>query len=177
MLNESLGNTESRRIRGDMRVTGTTLVESHVRTSQSEQGETGRGKTGERTSDSMSVVSNDQDIASRAPRKRSGIELLTVKDFSAFFAEQDELHVLHEELLDKLGSERFIENYRKCLKEYVLRLREEAQTPLERDTVEIIESHQNRRSMAIQILHCFDKKRMAPESSLKTLDSGQFRGN
>jgi hypothetical protein len=102
--------------------------------------------------DYTSVISNDEDIASKAPRSRTLPELLAVKLFGAYFAELDDLRDLHNDLLEKLGTGRFVDNYRKILKIYVLKLKEEAQTALEKDAVKVIEDRKNRRFIALEIM-------------------------
>jgi hypothetical protein len=104
------------------------------------------------TEDYMSLASNDEDIASQTTRRRTEQEILAVKLFSIFFAESEELSRLHKNALEKLGPSRFLENYRRILKAYVLKLRVEARTALEKDTVKVIESRGNRRSIAKQIM-------------------------
>ncbi|KAI8623942.1 hypothetical protein F5Y19DRAFT_481082 [Xylariaceae sp. FL1651] len=119
------------------------------------------------TDDYMSVSSNDEDIASQAARQRTEQEILAVKLFSLFFAESVELSDLHENALGKLGPSRFRENYRRILKSYVLKLRIEARTALEKDTVKVIESRGNRRSIAKQIINLLTPK---TEEHVKPLD-------
>lgn len=102
--------------------------------------------------DYMSLPSNDEDIASQAARQRTEQEILAVKLFSLFLAQCEELSGLHENALRKIGPSRFLENYRRILKAYVLKLRLEARTALEKDTVKVIESRGNRRSIAKQIV-------------------------
>jgi hypothetical protein len=119
------------------------------------------------TDDYMSLPSNDEDITSQATRQRTEQEILAVKLFGLFFAESVELSHLHKSALGKLGPSRFLENYRRILKTYVLKLRVEARTALEKDAVKVIESRRNRRSIAKHIIAL-----LAPESeeTLKPLD-------
>jgi hypothetical protein len=92
---------------------------------------------------------------------------LAVKLFSLFFAESEELSHLYENALGKLGPSRFLKNYRRILKTYVLKLRVKARTALEKDTVKVIESRRNCRSIAKQVITL-----LAPENekNVKPLD-------
>ena len=127
---------------------GSTLLEQmHITQDGQSQAEQHEGKS----ADCMSIMSNDEDIASKAPRSRTEPELLAVKLFGAYFAELDDLRDLHYDLLKKLGANRFVNNYRRILKMYVLKLKDEAQTALEKDAVKVIENHENRRSIALEI--------------------------
>ncbi|KAG4429355.1 hypothetical protein IFR05_015162 [Cadophora sp. M221] len=102
--------------------------------------------------DCMSVESNEEDIASQVATRRTEPEILAVKLFGSFFGELEELRPLHKEALEKLGAKRFQENYRRILKLYVLKLRNEAQTALEKDTVRVLKSRPNRLSIAQRIV-------------------------
>jgi ppGpp synthetase/RelA/SpoT-type nucleotidyltranferase len=102
--------------------------------------------------DYLSIASNDEEIASQVSRRMAEPELLAVKLFGAFFAEVDDLRILHRELLDELGTARFIVNYRRALKNYVLKLKEDAHTALEKDTIKVLEHRKNRQTMALQIM-------------------------
>jgi hypothetical protein len=100
----------------------------------------------------MSVVSNDDDIASQAAMRRTKPEILAVRQFGSFFGQLEELRPLHDEVLKKLGTKRFQENYRRILKLYVLKLLNEAKSALEKDTVTVLKSRPNRLQIAQRIL-------------------------
>jgi hypothetical protein len=128
---------------------GSTLLEQ-MRITETEQSQTERHE--KEGNDYMSVISNDEDIASKAPRSRTEPELLAIKLFGMYFAELEDLRDLHHGLLENLGADRFIDNYRRILKTYVLKLGGEARTALERDVVKVIEDRRNRRSIAQEIV-------------------------
>lgn len=129
---------------------GTTLIDPPLNAPRYEIPE--HTAEGQGYPDYVSLVSNDEDIASRAPRLRSEPELLAVKVFGAFFAENDELRAVHVQLIEKLGVSRFVNNYRRSLKTYTLKLRSEARTALEKDAVKVLERRENRRTIALQIV-------------------------
>ena len=117
--------------------------------------------------DYMSLPSNDEDIASQALRQRTEQEILAVRLFSLFFAESKELGPLHKNALGKLGPSRFLENCRRILKTYVLKLRVEARTALEKDAIKVIASRRNRSSIAKQIMTLLAEEN---EENVKPLD-------
>ncbi|KAF5859641.1 hypothetical protein ETB97_002552 [Aspergillus alliaceus] len=117
--------------------------------------------------DCISVESNDDDIASQTATKRTEPEILAARHFGLFLAELKELRPLHEEALKKLGVERFRENYRRILKFYVLKLRNEAYSPIEKDIVRVFKSRLNRINIAERILSLIQEEK---ENSTKPLD-------
>jgi hypothetical protein len=102
--------------------------------------------------DHNSIASNDEDIASQTPRRKTKQELAAVQIFGGFLAGREDLRALHEDLLEKLGTGSFIENYRRILKVFVMQLKDVAQTALEKDTVKVFQNRENRRTMALQIV-------------------------
>ena len=135
---------EERNIAGTTRI-GSSLHEEDIKASAGTE-------IGTEAFDLRSLTSNDEDIASQVHRRRTEPELLAVKLFGAFFAKYDGLRALHEELLGKLGTARFVHNYRRSLKIYVLELKKSARTPLEKDVIKVLEDRSNRQNMAIQVV-------------------------
>ncbi|KAL3472025.1 hypothetical protein BJX99DRAFT_262636 [Aspergillus californicus] len=117
--------------------------------------------------DCMSVESNDDDIASQTAAERTKPEILAARYFGLFLAELKELRPLHEEALNKLGAKRFRENYRRILKFYVLKLRSEAYSAVEKDIVRVLKSRLNRINIAERILSLIREEK---ENSTKPLD-------
>ncbi|USP77053.1 hypothetical protein yc1106_04327 [Curvularia clavata] len=136
--------------RGESSFAGITLVDQQAQLIEAEQSVIASHE--KEISDYISIASNKEDIASQAPRRKTEPELLAVRLFGTFLAELDGLRALQNDLLEKLGTARFIENYRRSLKVYVLKLKEEAQTALEKDTVKVIENRGNRTSIALQFV-------------------------
>ncbi|KAH8696918.1 hypothetical protein GQ44DRAFT_832404 [Phaeosphaeriaceae sp. PMI808] len=135
---------------GESSLTGTTLVGLQLQIDEADLSDVAQKE--QENLDCMSIASNDEDISSQAPRRRTELELLALKLFRVFLAKLEDLRSLHEKLLEELGTKRFVENYRRSLKMYVLELKEEAQTALEKDTVKVLENRENRRSIALQIV-------------------------
>jgi hypothetical protein len=135
---------------GESSLTGATLVGSQLQAGDMDPSHITLNES--KDSDCMSIVSNDEDIRSRAARLRTEPELLALRLFGASLARLEDLHSLHETLFKKLGTNRFVENYRRILKLYVLELKQEARTPLEKDTAKVMENRENRRSIALQIV-------------------------
>ena len=102
--------------------------------------------------DSISVVSDDNDIASKTATRRTKPEVLAIRHIASFLYELEELRPLHEQALKKLGPKRFQENYRRILKFYVLKLRNEAQTTFQIDIFRVLKSRLNRVNVARQII-------------------------
>lgn len=102
--------------------------------------------------DYVSIASNENEIASQVSRRMTKPELMAVRMFGRSFTEVEDLQALHKELLAKLGTGRFINNYRKALKNYVLELKEIARTPLEKDTIKVVENRKNRQAIALRIV-------------------------
>lgn len=101
--------------------------------------------------ENASMHSDLEDVAVSAPRGSTMTEVRAVRLFGAFLAELDILRVQHEHLLTGSNTSRFVVIYRKVLKVYVRRLREEAVTDLQHDTVKILGRYRNRRSIALQV--------------------------
>lgn len=105
--------------------------------------------------DCISLVSNDEDIGSQtSAAARAPAEIYAVRAFGAFLGELKDLIPLHEALLKRLGHGRFVRNYRRVLKKYVLRLQEPsvARSHIEDITVRVLTSRQNRISIAQRII-------------------------
>ncbi|GMG13314.1 unnamed protein product [Aspergillus oryzae] len=117
--------------------------------------------------DCISVVSDDNDIASKTSTRRTQPEILAVRHIASFLYELEELRPLHEQALKKLGPKRFQENYRRILKFYVLKLRNEAQTTVQIDIFRVLKSRLNRINVARQII---DLIRDDKDDSTKPLD-------
>ncbi|KAL4947836.1 hypothetical protein BDW69DRAFT_189826 [Aspergillus filifer] len=117
--------------------------------------------------DCTSVESNDADIASQVAKERTEPEILAVRYLGSFLADLKQLRPLHEEALKKLGVKRFRENYRRILKYYVLKLRPEAYSAIEKDIVRVLKSRLNRISIAERILSLIQEEK---ENNVKPLD-------
>lgn len=129
---------------------GTTLIELQSRVAKYKRiRDTANGGGG---LDYISLVSNDEGIACRAPRRMSEPEILAIKLFGAFLAERAELHLLHRKLVDRLSVSSYVDNDRRSLKMYVLKPVSETRTALERDTVKVLERRENRQAIALQIM-------------------------
>lgn len=155
---------------GDISLEGTTLGEMHNARTTSERGTP--LAAAKRETDSLSMVSNEEDIASQATRQRTGQEILAVREFGSFFAGLEELRPLHEDAVAKLGTRRFLENYRRILKVFVLQLRKEAKTALEKDTVKVIENRENRRNIAQRVVALMEQE---DEDDMKPLEELAFQ--
>ncbi|OGM49266.1 hypothetical protein ABOM_004029 [Aspergillus bombycis] len=117
--------------------------------------------------DCISVVSDDNDIASKTATMRSKLEILAVRHIASFLYELKELRPLHEQALKKLGPKRFQENYRRILKFYVLKLRNEARTAMQNDIIRVLKSRLNRINLARQIIDLIQEDK---DDSTKPLD-------
>ncbi|KAK6811346.1 hypothetical protein RU639_012790 [Aspergillus parasiticus] len=117
--------------------------------------------------DCISVVSDDNDIASKTASRRTKPEILAVRHIASFLYELEELRPLHEQALKKLGPKRFQENYRRILKFYVLKLHNEAQTTIQIDIFRVLESRLNRINVARQIIDLIQDDK---DDSTKPLD-------
>lgn len=125
--------------------------------------------------DYASVLSNDEDIASKSGNYRSREEVLAVKELGYFFAELEDLRPLHQELLEKLGPERFSENYRRVLKVYFLKLQGEAKTAVEKQTALVLRKRFNRYSIGQKIANSLQNIGKDDSSQLDELSSHQVQ--
>ncbi|KAL4974912.1 hypothetical protein BDW66DRAFT_79394 [Aspergillus desertorum] len=149
---------------------GTTLVETQAELQYEAQSALPFDQKVSDTSedeDYISVVSNDDDIASQVATKRTEPEIFAARYFGSFLAELKELRPLHEEALRKLGVKRFRENYRRILKYYVVKLRPEAYSAIEKDIVRVLKSRLNRMNIAERILSLIQEEK---ENKTKPLD-------
>jgi hypothetical protein len=102
--------------------------------------------------DYLSIIPNNDDIASQVAMRRTQPEVLAVREFSHLLSTLPELRSLHREAVEKLGIERFEDNYRKLLKYFTLRLMEKAKSRIEQDTVRVLRRRENRVSIAQRVV-------------------------
>ena len=105
--------------------------------------------------DVLSPPSNEDDIQSRPPSKRSSYEVATEVYMTKLLAENEQLSPLYEEALSKLGKDRFINNFRRLLKRYYIDLSLRAETDSERAINQLLRSRWRRTEIAMQIGHIF----------------------
>ncbi|KAF2733226.1 hypothetical protein EJ04DRAFT_553481 [Polyplosphaeria fusca] len=102
-----------------------------------------------------SLASNNEDIGSRIGSKvRTPAEIYAVRLFGNFLGELSELQLLHEKALTVLGKQRFVRNYRRILKIYVLKLvfQSGTRTRVEDLAIRVLKSRQNRRDIARKLV-------------------------
>ncbi|KAH7118925.1 hypothetical protein B0J11DRAFT_591405 [Dendryphion nanum] len=105
--------------------------------------------------DCTSVVSNDEEIRSQIGKKtKSRAQIYAVRLFGRIIAELIELRPLHEGALTRLGRHRFVRNYCRLLKHYVLKLQEDSdnRTRIQDITIRVLKSRQNRKDIARKII-------------------------
>lgn len=125
--------------------------------------------------DYASVMSNDEDIPSKSGDYRSREEVLAVKELGHFFTELQDLRQLHQELLDKLGPERFSENYRRVLKLYFLELQSDAKTIVEKQTAFVLRKRLNRHTITQMVANSMPANGNDDLSQLDELSSQQVQ--
>ncbi|USP79667.1 ankyrin repeat-containing domain protein [Curvularia clavata] len=97
--------------------------------------------------DIRSIQSDNESIGSKISTTRSRAELFAVNHLATFFAQLDDLRLLHEVALQKIQRRRFISNYRRILKSYYKRLLKEAASSTEKAVTRVLQSRRNRPSL------------------------------
>lgn len=102
--------------------------------------------------DLQSVISVDDDIHSTSSVARSFEQKMAEEHIALLLAERKELKTLHEEALTKMNQEKFVENYRRLLKQYYIDLLRGASGNLEKAAVTVLRSRWARIRIARRIV-------------------------
>ncbi|MCJ1459965.1 hypothetical protein MMC28_010344 [Mycoblastus sanguinarius] len=106
----------------------------------------------ERGEDTQSVLSDQNDINSQKSSRRHPREVTAEDHLTILLAKHDELCPLYEEALSKIGSGRFVNNFRRLLEICYLDLLRNAETNLERATINLMKSRWSRTRIAQRIV-------------------------
>lgn len=98
--------------------------------------------------DIQSLASDKDDIQSRAEHTRSSHVVTADVLLTNLFVENQQLRPLYDEALNKVGRDRFIENFRRLLKRWYLDLSLVAKTESEKTTIQLLRSRWRRRGIA-----------------------------
>jgi hypothetical protein len=118
--------------------------------------------------DCVSVVSDDNGIASQVAMIRTQPENFVIRHIASFLCEREELRPLHKKALKGLGTTRFQHGYRQILKSYVMRLNNEARTAVQNDIVRVLKPPSNRINVAQRIIALIQEEN---DGTTKPLDS------
>jgi hypothetical protein len=117
------------------------------------------GTTEAADEDLQSVVSDRDEVFSQISIRKTQQELLAEKRLTILLAQHEDLKPLYEIALERVGKERFVNNFRRILKRYYLDLVQSANTNLEQATVHLLRSRWTRVKIAQDIVN-----RVKPES-------------
>lgn len=117
------------------------------------------GTTEAADEDLQSVVSDRDEVFSQISIRKTQQELLAEKRLIILLAQHEDLKPLYEIALERVGKERFVNNFRRILKRYYLDLVQSANTNLEQATVHLLRSRWTRVKIAQDIVN-----RVKPES-------------
>lgn len=105
-----------------------------------------------------SVLSDYDEIGSRAEIRKSPEHLAAEDQIRAFFAQHSEIDALCKELLPQLGRERFVRNFRRLLKSYYKAQVKLASSNIEHSTIFLLRSNFQRERIALSIADRLDPK-------------------
>jgi hypothetical protein len=119
-----------------------------------EEGNEGKNVNGTRNSmdeDTRSVVSIDDDVQSQVSSQLNLQERIAEKSLGLLLARNPELGKLAEEALNKVGTARFVNNFRRLLKEFFIDIYPTATSNLEKATVNLFRRRYSRVRLSQQI--------------------------
>ena len=105
-----------------------------------------------------SVLSDYDEIGSRAEIRKSPEHLAAEDQIRAFFAQHTEIDALCKDLLPQMGRERFVRNLRRLLKSYYKAQVKLARSNIEHSTIFLIRSNFQRERIALSIADRLDPK-------------------
>ena len=88
----------------------------------------------------QSVVFDRDEISPQTSTRKTQLEVPAERHLSALLAQHEDLKPLYEIVLRRMGKERFVNNFRRTLKQYYLDLVQSTNTNLERATVHLLRS-------------------------------------
>lgn len=105
-----------------------------------------------------SVLSDCDEIGSRAEIRKSPEHLAAENQIRAFFAQHRKIDALCQELLPQMGRERFVRNFRRLLKSYYKAQVRMARSNIEHSTIFLLRSNFQRERIALSIADRLDPK-------------------
>lgn len=108
-------------------------------------------RPGIKGTDVVSMISDPEDIASQKATQKLALATVAEIHFAKLFAEKLDISSLCEELLAKIPRERFVQNFRRLLKPYYIRLTKIANSDLEKATIFVLQKRAARERISRHI--------------------------